>query len=78
MFTDVKYWGTFPSSNKNNKETAVSSLKETIRTVVKGLPRATPPNEAKNILIRHTDRERNIIPQQQLGDKISVNLILIR
>lgn len=58
MFTDVKYWGTFPSSNKNNKETAVSSLKETIRTVVKGLPRATPPNEAKNILIRHTDREK--------------------
>ena len=26
--------------------------------MVKGLPRATPPNEAKNILIRHTDREK--------------------
>lgn len=58
MFSNVKYWGTFPSSNTDNVDTAASSLKETIRTVLNGLPRAKPHQEAENILIRHTGREK--------------------
>lgn len=41
-YESVKYWGTFPSSNPDNKDTAVSFLKESVRHILNGKPTKGP------------------------------------
>lgn len=48
-FEKIKYWGIFPSSNKDNTDTSVSFIKESIRTIVNGGPRS-----GHELFIRHT------------------------
>ncbi|MCJ1761403.1 phosphoribosyltransferase [Mammaliicoccus sciuri] len=47
-YEEVKYWGTFPSSNPDNKDTSVSFLKESVRHILNGKPTNGP-----ELLIRH-------------------------
>lgn len=49
-FEQVKYWGTFPSSNPNNTNTSISYIKEAVRVLMDGMPQ----NE-KEILIRYKE-----------------------
>lgn len=51
-FKDVKYWGTFPSSNPNNSNTSISFLKESLRNIVGGGPKKGP-----EILIRKKEMQ---------------------
>lgn len=48
-FEKIDYWGTFPSSNPDNKDTSVSFLKEAVRVLINGGPRTGP-----ELLIRHS------------------------
>lgn len=47
FYEKVNYWGTFPSSNPDNRETTVSFLKEAVRVIIGGGPQKGP-----EILIR--------------------------
>ncbi|CAJ1181218.1 phosphoribosyltransferase [Companilactobacillus paralimentarius] len=47
FYDDIRYWGTFPSSDPQNLRTSASFIKESIRYILGGLPRNN-----KELLIR--------------------------
>lgn len=49
-FTEIDFWGTFPSSKKDNLDTSISFLKEAIRVTQSGKPR-----KGVELLIRNID-----------------------
>ncbi|HCU9651294.1 TPA: phosphoribosyl transferase [Staphylococcus aureus] len=51
-YDSVKYWGTFPSSDPENKNTSISFLKEYVRKILNGLPK-----KGSELLIRQKEMQ---------------------
>lgn len=50
IYKEINYWGTFPSSKRNNLNTSAAFIKESVRVILGGGPRG-----GHELLLRHTD-----------------------